>query len=283
MKKIFIIILLFLFVVPIISLICGFYLPKNIQGQERIFLIERGESVFQISQNLESQGFIESRYFFNLYIFVFQKQNKLQAGTYFLNPSMNIDEIVSRFASGDIAIQTITIPEGFTQKQIEDRLGLKLPGENIEGYLFPDTYHFPIGISAEDVVKIMRNNFDNKLTVDLREEIRRQKKTIADIVTIASLLEKEVKTLEDKEMVSGILWKRLSIGMPLQVDSAMETYKYRELPDSPICNPGLESIKAAIYPQSNPYLYYLSASDDGKTIFSKTLEEHNINRAKYLK
>ncbi|MBU0546974.1 endolytic transglycosylase MltG, partial [Patescibacteria group bacterium] len=280
---IFIIILLFLFVVPIISLICGFYLPKNIQGQERIFLIERGESVFQISQNLESQGFIESRYFFNLYIFVFQKQNKLQAGTYFLNPSMNIDEIVSRFASGDIAIQTITIPEGFTQKQIEDRLGLKLPGENIEGYLFPDTYHFPIGISAEDVVKIMRNNFDNKLTVDLREEIRRQKKTIADIVTIASLLEKEVKTLEDKEMVSGILWKRLSIGMPLQVDSAMETYKYRELPDSPICNPGLESIKAAIYPQSNPYLYYLSASDDGKTIFSKTLEEHNINRAKYLK
>jgi len=278
MKKLFIVIL---FLLLIFLLIWGFCLPKNSQGQEKLFSIKKGEGVFQISQNLEAQGFIKNQYCFDFYVFIFQKQDKLQAGTYFLNPSMGIYEIASKFVSGDIAVQTVTIPEGFTQKQIEERLDLKLPGQNLEGYLFPDTYQFPIGISGQDVVKKMRENFDKKLTIDLKEEIQKQGKTISDIIIMASLLEKEVKTLKDKETVSGILWKRLSIGMALQVDSAMETYQHKGLPTEPICNPGLESIKAAIHPNNNSYLYYLSASN-GQTIFSKTLEEHNIAKAKYL-
>jgi len=176
----------------------------------------------------------------------------------------------------------VTIPEGFTVKQIEERLNLKLPGENLEGFLFPDTYQFPLRISGEEVVKKMRDNFEKKLTPELREEIEKQGKTIFEIITMASLIEKEVKTKEEKELASGILWKRLEIGMPLQADAAPETYERQGLPEKPICNPGLESILAAVYPKSSGYWYYLS-TPEGETIFSKTLEEHNYAKSKYLR
>jgi UPF0755 protein len=147
----------------------------------------------------------------------------------------------------------------------------------------------------------MLKNFDQKLTPALMAEIKAQKKSIFSIVTMASLLEKEVKTQEDKKIVSGILWKRIAIGMPLQLDATINyitnkgdasvtikdtkinspynTYKYYGLPKGPISNPGLDSISAAIYPTKTNYLYYLT---DGKTIFSETLEQH-IEAAKYLK
>ena len=98
---------------------------------------------------------------------------------------------------------------------------------------------------------------------------------------MASLIEKEVQTIEDKQLVSGVLWKRLGIGMALQVDAAPITYRERGLPQNPIANPGLDSLKASLYPKENPYWYYLS-TPEGKTIFSKTLEEHNIAKARYL-
>lgn len=175
---------------------------------------------------------------------------------------------------------------------------------SLEGYLFPDTYFVRKDAGPEDIVEMMLSNFDRKLTPDLRDEIIRQKKTIFEIITIASLIEKEVKTPEDKRIVSGILWKRLKKRIPLQVDATISyitgkkttaisreelridspynTYKYDGLPLGPICNPGIESILAAVYPQESEYFYYLSAPD-GKTIFSRTLREHNIAKAKYLR
>jgi UPF0755 protein len=279
--------LLIIFSISILLLVLLFieelYFPKVKQNQEDIFLIEKGSGVVQISQDLKDKGFIENDLFFNAYVFLSQKQNKLQAGTYFLDSSMSVNDIVSKFTSGDVVVKTITIPEGFTQEQIEERLGFKLSEDNLNGYLFPDTYHFSINATPDEVLKKMLANFEEKLTNDLREEITNQNKTLEDIIKMASLLEKEVITLEDKKIVSGILWKRLSIGMALQVDSARETYERRGLPSNPICNPGIDSIEAAIYSETSPYFYYLSASDDGRTIFSRTLEEHNINRAKYLK
>jgi len=101
-------------------------------------------------------------------------------------------------------------------------------------------------------------------------------------MVMASILEKELKIKEDKEIASGLLWKRIRVGMPLQVDAFMWTYQNRGLPEFPIANPGLDSIKAALSPKDSPYWYYLS-TPEGKTIFSKTLEEHNIAKAKYLK
>ena len=150
----------------------------------------------------------------------------------------------------------------------------------------------------------MLENFDLKLTLELRQEIASQEKTIFEIVTMASLLEKEVRTLDDRKLVAGILWKRLENKVPLQVDatvayitgkkttkvskedteidSAYNTYKYLGLPLGPICNPGIESIVASLYPQDSNYWYYLS-TPEGETIFSRTLQEHNIAKAKYLK
>ncbi len=196
----------------------------------------------------------------------------------------------------------LLLPKDFSQEF--SFLKDKPKGANLEGYLFPDTYEINKGATIEEVVKKMLNNFDKKLTSQLREKIETQEKSIFEIVTMASLIEKEVQTYEDKKLVSGILWKRIKNNMPLQVDATIiyitgkkttkvsieetkvdypyNTYKYRGLPLGPICNPGLESIMAALNPEENEYWYYLS-TPEGETIFSKTLEEHNYAKAKYLK
>ncbi len=174
----------------------------------------------------------------------------------------------------------------------------------LEGYLFPDTYEIKKEESLEKIVIRMLENFDKKLAPELREEIENQGKTIFEIVTMASLIEREVKSLEDKKLVSGILWTRLEKGMPLQVDatiiyitgkrtiriprkyfqidSPFNTYKFRGLPLGPISNPGLNSLIAAIYPKASDYLFYLSAPDS-RTIFSRTYREHKIAIEKYLR
>lgn len=282
----------------------GIYLPKDLEGKGQLFSINKGEDIFTIGDNLKKSGLIKEKYSFILYSFLSGKYKKLKAGKYFLSPKMSVKSIVDKIFAGDIAKKRVTIPEGFTVKQIEELLGLDLPGENLEGFLFPDTYDFYIDIKGEEVVKIMKKNFERKLNQELKEEIERQGKTIFEIITMASLIEKEVKTKEDKEIVSGILWKRLSVNMPLQVDATINyitgkkttrisieetkidspynTYLNTGLPPGPIANPGLESIKAALYPKSSDYWYYLS-TPDGKTIFSKTLQEHNLAKAKYLK
>lgn len=175
----------------------------------------------------------------------------------------------------------------------------------MEGYLFPDTYRIFNDATLEDIVEKMLDNFDTKLTSEMREDIEEQGKTIYDIITIASIIEKEVREDSDKKIVSGILYKRLTIGMKLQIDSTINyitgnndpsvtikdtnidseynTYKYYGLPIGPISNPGIESIKAAIYPTSSEYLFYLNRQDTGETIFSRTYLEHLDNKNKYLK
>ena len=282
----------------------GVYLPKDYNATEtKLFFVEEGQGLFQIAENLGKEGLIKNKFFFDFYAFLKGAQEKLQAGKYSLSPAMSVAEIARKIVSGDIAKMVVTIPEGWTQKQIEERLGLKLPGENLEGFLFPDTYQFPLGVSGEEVVKKMRDNFEKKLA-PYQNEISGAGLTLFEVVTMASLLEKEVKTKEDRELVSGILWKRLENNIPLQVDATItyitgqkttkisreetqidspyNTYKYLGLPKGPICNPGLESIIASLYPKDSDYWYYLS-NPDGETIFSKTLEEHNYAKSKYLR
>ncbi len=282
----------------------GIFVPRiSFSTQKNIFSVEKGQSLFQIAKNLEEEGLIKNRFFFDAYVSLKGAQRGLKAGKYEINPSESCAKIAEKIISGDTAKMIVTIPEGFRVKQIEERLNLKLPGENLEGFLFPDTYQFPIGVNGEEVVAKMKENFDKKLVADLREEIEKQGKTIFEIVTMASLIEKEVIGKEDKEIVSGILWKRLKIGMPLQVDATIayitgkktteisreetkidspyNTYRYLGLPPGPICNPGLESIITAVYPKISDNWYYLSSSE-GETYFSKNLEEHNIKKVKYL-
>jgi UPF0755 protein len=313
----------------------GIYLPKKIgSGETIVFSIEKGEGSKEISLKLEKAGIIKWNVFFRAYSLFSDSAGSLKAGEYLFSPSMSIKEIIGKLVAGEVIRKKITIPEGWNMQDIgeyleekeiikeEDFLALagsaltedfsqqfdflddKPKNLQLEGYLFPDTYEIVSGEGSREIILRILNNFGEKLTQDLRKEIFLQKKTVFQIVTAASLIEKEVKGLEDKKIVSGIIWKRLQAGMPLQIDATLNyitgkkntkvsiadtqidspynTYKYKGLPLGPISNPGMESILAAIYPEESAYWYYLSAKD-GQTIFSKTLAEHNVAIAKYLK
>ena len=298
-------------------------LPKNSQlVEEKLFLVEKGQNLFQIAEKLEKEGLIKNKFLFDFWIFIKRSQKKLQAGEYSLSPSMSIAEIAQKIISGDVAKIKITIPEGFNLKQVEEKLNLSLrglkvkdfksefgflndapAGASLEGFLFPDTYILDVSMGNKEIAEAFLKNFDKKLA-PYRNEVSDTGLTVYEIITMASLIEKEVKTFEDKKVVSGILWKRLKAGIPLQVDATISyitgesttkisiedtkidspynTYKYLGLPKGPICNPGLDSILTALHPKSSECWYYLS-TPEGKTIFSRTLEEHNIAKAKYLK
>ena len=308
--KLRLLIIFFIILLGIFFIWQGTYLPKDLAFTEnKLFSIERGQGLFKIAENLEKEGLIKNKFLFDFYATTKGMSRKLQAGDYLFSPSMSIVGITKKIISGEVAGREVTIPEGFTIKQIEERLNLKLPEADLEGFLFPDTYQFSYGVDAEEVVRKMSDNFDKKLTPDLREEIAAQDKTIFEIVTMASLLEKEVKTKEEKEIASGIFWKRIKEGRTLdscatiayilgganwtfeemrkeiargkEIDSPYNTYKYLGLPLGPICNPGLESILAAVYPKDSEYWYYFS-TPEGETIFSKTLEKHNETQAEYF-
>ncbi len=293
------------------------YLPKDLSSfQEVLFKITQGQGAKEIAFNLEKQDLIKNDLLFRFYTFLKRGAGKLRAGTYLLSSSMSIPQICKKIISGDALKDKITIIEGWNLRDIawyfenkgmfqaEELLELSESFKNnLEGYLFPDTYLIDRDTTFEEIVRIMLDNFDKKLSPELREEIKRQDKSIFEVITMASLLEKEVKTFEDRQIVAGILWKRLRNNMPLQIDATItyitgkkttkisrteteidspyNTYKYLGLPLGPICNPGLDSIKAAVYSKESEFWYYLS-SPDGETIFSKTLEQHNIAKAKYL-
>jgi UPF0755 protein len=172
-----------------------------------------------------------------------------------------------------------------------------------EGYLFPDTYTIYKDASIEDIVNKMFTNFEKKIDQELLDEIDRQGKTLHEVLTLASVVQEE-STHEDMARVAGVFYNRLKDGMPLQsdvtvnyitgkitdrptyddieVDSLYNTYEYPGLPPGPVANPGLDAIKAVIYPEKNNYYYFLNPPEGGELIFATTFEQHKLNRAKYL-
>ncbi len=307
------------------------FVPRDFGNQKTVFYnAQSGLSEAQIAKDLKSQRIISSSFFFKIYALISGNYTKLQAGLYNVSPSMSIADIIYKLARGDVAKNKITILEGWDIQDIAeylenknfysradfdeavqtdysaefDFLKSKPKNSNLEGYIFPDTYQVPMGFLAEDFLRMTLNNFNKKLTPELRKQITKNKKTIHQVVIMASILEKEVRSLDDKKMVAGVLWKRAGSGMPLQVDATVNyatgksdarakladtkidspynTYKYYGLPIGPISNPGLEALTAAIYPTKSAYWFYLSANGTGKTIFSKTYQEHTSSITKYL-
>ncbi len=299
------------------------------------FTIESGEGVAEIAAGLQEAGLIAGSDFFKAYLWQSGQGSGLKAGAYQLSPAMSIPQIVTIFTGGGAGLKSneaqVVIAEGFSDRQIlaalkqagavsdavdfneltlstDDYAFLtdRPAGAGLEGYLFPDTYHFFKDSSLADVTEIMLENFDAKVTPQLREEISRQGKSLFEILVMASIIERESPDKEDMPDIAGVFYNRLEIGMPLQsdatinyitdggrpmptsedlaVDSPFNTYKYAGLPPAPICNPGLEAIKAAIWPKENDYLYFLMPQDGSDTtVFSKSYEEHLRNKALYLK
>lgn len=283
----------------------------------QIFVIKKGESLGQIAQKLESQGLIRSSFFFQIEAARLRIVRKIQAGDFRLNPGMAPCQIGQELTFGTLD-HWITIIEGLRREEIAEKLEAELSGEDsefskveflkktvhLEGRLFPDTYLIPKNATAERIISIMTSNFEKKTAGALGKE---------DLI-LASLIEREAKQNSDRPIIAGILAKRLQASWPLQVDAAVQyakaerecslggkcdwwpknltkndlkidspynTYLYQGLPPTPICNPGLSSIKAAQNPTETFYWYYLS-DRQGEMHYAKTLEEHNKNIQKYL-
>jgi UPF0755 protein len=294
------------------------------------FVIKKGESAKTIAQNLEKKGLIKSNLATYIYIKFHNLDEKFIAGRFLLNKAMTTDKIISTLCDISHAEFVITIQEGLTIKEIDEKIynmGLIKSGDFIsavknfngweyypflnnedltklslplEGYIYPDTYYInPNDFKSEEFIYTTLDNFEKKFT-DYQSQIKRH--SINQIITMASILEKEVRGMEDKKIVSGILWKRLEADWQLgadatilyitddnkitsedlNIDSPYNTRKNKGLPPGPISNPSMESIEAAMYPQESDYWFYLTTLDTGEVIYAKTNDEQNANKEKYL-
>lgn len=297
------------------------------------FAVEPGENIMSLSKRLKTGGIIASRYAFLWYFAREQKTHNLVAGEYGLHGSLSIPEIALLITEGKTITRDIriTFPEGWESKKMSARLtGNGLPGTeflaliqkpkpewrkqfdflaalpadaSLEGFLFPDTYLFDPETSAEAIIEKMLANFGKKIESAIPTAIPGGNRSLYAVITLASIVENEVRSEEDRRLISDIFLRRLAIGQPLQSDATVKyilgidkiqhtfeetrtespynTYIHPGLPPGPIGNPGLVSIRAAAFPQANPYFYFLSDPKTGETIFSITYEEHLKNKDLY--
>jgi len=294
-----------------------------------VFQVEKGEGLSSVAKRLDAEKIISGSVYLYYYMQANDLLTKLLPGEYELSGSLTIPEISTILTQEKITSVKITFPEGWIAKQMAERLTendldgegfLKLvnnPAEfqeefsflqdkkikSLEGFLFPDTYFFAKEIEARGIIEKMLRNFENKLTAETQQKIESQGKSLLEVITMASLIEKEVVNAEDREIVSGIFWGRMKIGQALQscatlayilgvnkkqysytdtqIVSPYNTYQVQGLPPGPIANPGIAAIFAAVNPTESNYNYFLSDPSTGKTVFSATLDEHNANKVKY--
>lgn len=291
-------------------LMAPFGFPEN-----KMVTVKNGASLTEVSALLDKENLIRSQSLFEFCAKVVGGTKPVSAGQYLFKEPISACAIAIRIARGISGIPAVrvTIPEGMSNKEVATVLEKNISKFDTaffmeharpqEGFLFPDTYLFPENVTAQGVETIMVANFNKKIE-PWSGEIETSGHSKRDIVTMASILEKEATTEEDKAVVSGILWNRISKGMPLQVDasfaylfgkksseitvadkqvkSTYNTYLNKGLPSGPISNPGLVAIRSAIHPTASPYMYYLS-DKEGVMHYAKTFNEHIANKAKYLK
>lgn len=305
---------LFLVIVVFILLITNLKAPNNFPT-DSIYTINKGVGLNSLSDDLFRKNIVKSPLMFKVFSVIFGGTKGIIAGDYFLKEGQNTISIANRISNGEYNLKPvkITIPEGFNIFEISKHFSINFKNidKNVfeksaalyEGYLFPDTYFFLPNASAEDIIKTMKENFDIRIKT-IENEINNFNKPLEDIIKMASIIEKEARTAETRRIIAGILWKRLEIGMPLQIDASFSyingkttvnltlddlkidspynSYLYKGLPPTPISNPGLDSIVATITPIKTNYLYFLT-DNDGNMHYSITHDEHLLNKQKYLK
>ena len=297
--------------------------PMSENTQTQIFEVKPGMTLKQVSQELFHQNLIRSANAFQTIAFIQDKEKLIKVGEYYISPSMLPNEILQRITSGKTVLHSVTIPEGYRITEIADLLeGRDLVDKNIflqqvknvgllegiatgslEGYLFPDTYHFGKRTTEIKIINKMVETFKERaLKQDFLKRAEDLGFSFHEIITLASLIEKETGKDSERKKISSVFHNRLKKNMLLQtdptiiyaidvfdgnirkrdlkIDSPYNTYLYKGLPPGPIANPGLKSITAALYPADTSNLYFVS-KQDGSHKFSATLNEHNLAVQKY--
>lgn len=284
--------------------------PDNFPEGKSI-VVEEGMSHKDIAEMLEHERLIRSAPYFMRELKRAYPDDFLHAGMYSFAMTRSTTDIIGDMMTGAnrSPLIRITLPEGFKSTDLYSLLpkpiteGTAYDVTQHEGYLFPDTYFISSNAKLEDVITLLRNTFTEKL-VPFQEQIMASGYTEREIITLASIVEREARDTESKRMVAGILFNRLKRDMPLQVDapfyyllnktsaelteedletdSPYNTYRYKGIPPGPIANPGLDAIEAVLNPTYSEYLYYLTGTD-GTFHYATTFEEHKKNKARYLR
>lgn len=269
-----------------------FLLPIN-KNMDVIIHVSPNDSLIEVANELKDNGVIKSSLILRLFIYTFYGDKHIGTGDYMFSKNTNPLAVSIQLLTGRHKISPIkvTIIEGSTNNEIIDLLSNKLNNFNKDsflsdervkqGYLFPDTYFFYPLTTTDEIINSLTLNFKKRIS-SLQNEINLSKEDLSDIIIMASIIEKEAKGKEDSFIISGILWKRIKLGMPLQVDIAPITYKELGLPNIPINNPGLLAITSALKPQESTYLYYLH-DKNGQIHYATDFKGHRNNIEKYLK
>ncbi len=321
LKKIVVMAVALIFMIIAVVVTSSNEKPQISQKGQRIhFKIKEGMDAGEIARVLEQKGVIESSLKFRILAKLEGYEDKLKIGSYNLTANMTYDEVFQNLLAGAPEIVKFTIPEGFTVKDIARRLadiGLVDESEFLqkaesyapydyierhnntfyycEGFLFPDTYEVENNIEVEDILNMMAENFDYRLTSRMRARAAEEGLSIYDLITLASIVEKEVRYPEDRPIVAQVFFKRLKVGMPLQTDASLQylmdapkedvsisdtqidspynTYQHEGLPPGAIANPGLDAIEAVLNPSDTDYLFFV-ADRSGHNHYAYNYDEH---------
>ena len=303
-------------------------LPHRGYVSSEVFVdVQSGDSSQVIAKRLADAGVVRDDLTFRLAVWQLGLDRSLQAGEYHFDRSMSALQVADKISRGRVYLRSITFPEGLTieemaavfhnqlfgssddflaaAQRVELVADLDTSARNLEGYLFPETYALPRDATAEDLVEVMVLQFRQVFTDALRAEARLRELTIREVVTLASLIQKETGRVDEHALVSAVYTNRLRIGMPLQCDptviyglqldglydgnltrknlrhdSPYNTYVYGGLPPGPIAAPGQQALEAVFKPADVSYLYFVSRND-GTHEFADTLREHNRNVQRY--
>ncbi len=305
-----------LMAVVAIIFLAGVYISTAPSNYPRgtIVRISKDMSVTSAASLLKEKGIVRSAFVYKAYVVLLHEGKGIQQGSYLFDEPQSALRVAYRTAYGvkDMEKIRLTIFEGTNSKVIAAIIQKSIPAfdtksfiakaQKYEGYLFPETYFVDQDVTPGEIIDTMRDQFDDQIAV-LDGPLATSTHSMKDIITMASIIEKEANNPDDKRIISGILWKRIAEGMPLQVDvpfyyvmnvgtkglsltdlatsSPYNTYTHKGLPPTPITNPGIDSIKAALYPVKSPYYFYL-ADGKGVTHYAKDHEGHVANKVRYL-
>jgi UPF0755 protein len=298
--------------------------PMESAAAGRLFMVSPGQRFSVIADNLQQAGIVNNPNKFKLLARITGRDRRVKAGQYQLSPAMTPNEILDRIVIGKVALRRMTIPEGYSLPQIagvvetagfttaskfmekaEDAdfaRSMGLNAETFEGYLFPDTYRFPLDETPDKIVSTMAGRFWAVFKEEWRQQAHRLGLSIHQVVTLASIIEKETGEASERPIISSVFHNRLKKNMRLEsdptviydiqdfdgnltrkhlnADSLYNTYRIRGLPPGPIASPGAKALEAALFPADTPYLYFVSKKD-GTHAFSTNLRDHNRAVGKY--